>query len=159
MNSKSSFDWTDDRIESLRRYCAENRGYTEIGTILGCGKNSALGKARRLGITNGRDQRWGGAPRKNQPPREPRLRNTTRILAKLNGHDPGLTETHALPAELPADAIPVSQRRQLLELNGTLCHFPYGDPLEEGFFFCGGAAGSGLPYCKFHHRISHTGRG
>jgi GcrA cell cycle regulator len=55
----------------------------------------------------------------------------------------------------PADGsdIPLSQRRQLLDLQDHHCRWPYGDPGEPGFFFCAdpnASLSAGRPYCAEH---------
>lgn len=51
----------------------------------------------------------------------------------------------------PADErIPLAQRKTFLELTSKHCHWPVGDPAQEGFFFCGGEAFAHWPYCKEH---------
>ena len=65
---------------------------------------------------------------------------------------------HAFEVEMEPDPIafdnvvPMSQRLSLLELNEATCHWPVGDPSSPEFFFCGGKALSGLPYCAHHSR-------
>lgn len=64
-----SFAWTDARIETLKQMCVEHASYGEIGRALGCSRNAAIGKAARMGISNGNHTgtRYGrpryGAPR------------------------------------------------------------------------------------------------
>ena len=44
-------------------------------------------------------------------------------------------------------AIPMEQRRTLLELTDKTCRFPIGSPGVPGFFFCGAEPIEGYPYC------------
>ena len=68
---------------------------------------------------------------------------------------------HAFEVELEPDPIahdnvvPMSQRLSLLELNEATCHWPIGDPSSSEFFFCGGKALTGLPYCAHHSRVAY----
>jgi GcrA cell cycle regulator len=68
---------------------------------------------------------------------------------------------HAYEVELEPDPIaydnvvPLSQRLSLLELNEATCHWPVGDPASADFFFCGGKALAGLPYCAHHSRVAY----
>ncbi|MBN9014251.1 MAG: GcrA cell cycle regulator, partial [Rhizobiales bacterium] len=68
---------------------------------------------------------------------------------------------HAFEVEVEVDPIahdnvvPMSQRLTLLELNESTCHWPVGDPSNPEFFFCGGKALTGLPYCAHHSRIAY----
>ena len=53
------------------------------------------------------------------------------------------------------NVVPMSQRLSLLELNEATCHWPVGDPSSPEFFFCGGKALAGLPYCAHHSRVAY----
>ena len=72
---------------------------------------------------------------------------------------------HAFEVELEPDPIaydnvvPMSQRLSLLELSEATCHWPVGDPSSPEFFFCGGRALSGLPYCAHHSRVAYQPAG
>lgn len=44
------FDWTEDAIKRLRELVDAGLSYAKIGDILGCGKNSAISRARRSGM-------------------------------------------------------------------------------------------------------------
>jgi GcrA cell cycle regulator len=68
---------------------------------------------------------------------------------------------HAFDIEIEAEpelidnVIPLGQRRSLLELTEETCRWPIGDPGSPEFFFCGGAAIVGLPYCAHHSRVAY----
>ena len=47
-------------------------------------------------------------------------------------------------------AIPLEQRRTLLELTGFTCRWPCGNPASKEFYFCGGPADLAAPYCRVH---------
>ena len=55
-------------------------------------------------------------------------------------------------------AIPVEQRKTLLELGPDHCRWPVGSPKESDFFFCGAVPLEGSPYCAGHFRRSITPR-
>lgn len=55
---------------------------------------------------------------------------------------------------LPRQPAPVPLMLALTELNSKTCRFPYGDPKQEGFGFCGHQTRSGSPFCEFHHGVS-----
>jgi GcrA cell cycle regulator len=46
--------------------------------------------------------------------------------------------------------IPTAQRRGLLDLDGSACCWPVGDPSFSEFFFCGAHRLAGKPYCALH---------
>jgi GcrA cell cycle regulator len=68
---------------------------------------------------------------------------------------------HAFEVEVETDpvaydnVVPMNQRLSLLELNEATCHWPVGDPSSPEFFFCGGRALPGLPYCAHHSRVAY----
>jgi GcrA cell cycle regulator len=47
-------------------------------------------------------------------------------------------------------AVPMSQRRALLELEEGTCRWPIGDPSSADFRFCGATTEKGKPYCAAH---------
>lgn len=51
--------------------------------------------------------------------------------------------------------IPEHKRLSLLQLNEHTCKWPIGDPLAEGFYFCGQHSDEGRPYCEFHARKAY----
>lgn len=72
-----------------------------------------------------------------------------------------------LPLAMPSDSVPLEQRKSLFELSDDhgrdlgFCRFPYGEPCDADFFFCG-APGcdvtDGRPYCRFHTRLTTATR-
>ena len=61
-------------------------------------------------------------------------------------------ESIPLPVK-PGDlVIPVKDRRSLRALKRDECRWPYGDPRQKDFYFCGKAKTDGHPYCEFHMR-------
>jgi GcrA cell cycle regulator len=59
-----------------------------------------------------------------------------------------------LPPERKED-IPIAQRCTLMELTDSKCKWPVGDPRSPEFYFCGGEAIEGLPYCLCHCRRAY----
>lgn len=47
-----SFDWTERDIERLRKMLERGFSFRRIGVEIGCGRNSAIGKAHRLGLSS-----------------------------------------------------------------------------------------------------------
>jgi GcrA cell cycle regulator len=53
--------------------------------------------------------------------------------------------------------VPVEQRKTLLELGNETCRWPYGDPGDPDFYYCGGAGADlteNRPYCSAHMRLA-----
>ena len=53
-----------------------------------------------------------------------------------------------------ASALPISDRVTILELSGSMCRWPIGDPTSADFRFCGCRAVGTLPYCQDHARVA-----
>ena len=53
--------------------------------------------------------------------------------------------------------IPPQERRTLRALTRNECRWPYGDPRQKDFYYCGKpkVAGQGHPYCEFHERRAY----
>ena len=151
--------WTDERVEKLKVLVAEGQPYSTIGRMLGTSRNSCLGKATRLGIAKShaasphrtgrhasRRHRYDGAP----------IPNRTRRTATPRPSRPFDLLPDA-PAERPeAIVVPEAERRQLVDLEPTQCHWPMGDPLHADFHFCNRSKVAGLPYCDTHARVAYV---
>ena len=46
--------------------------------------------------------------------------------------------------------IPVAERKTVATLGACDCRWPYGDPVQHDFYFCGKPKQDGHPYCEFH---------
>ena len=55
----------------------------------------------------------------------------------------------------PEEERPVSPIR-LVRVGGPSCQWPFGDPQEADFRFCGASALPGKPYCEEHHARAYT---
>lgn len=64
--------------------------------------------------------------------------------------------TVSLPmVRAPRDVVlPISDRVTILELSGSMCRWPIGDPTSAEFRFCGCRAVGTLPYCQEHARVA-----
>jgi GcrA cell cycle regulator len=150
--------WTADRVEMLKTLVAEGRSYSIIaGLIGGVSRNACIGKALRIGISNGKG-RGGDNYVGNLEPKPPKQKrrdgSATRIyLSKQTGSRPTMiVDKYVEPA--PLIDIPVAQRKQLIELTSKTCHWPVGDPTEPDFYFCGGDTDLPSQYCAYHYHIS-----
>ena len=50
--------------------------------------------------------------------------------------------------------IPATQRKTILTVTPSCCHWPIGDPQRSGFFFCGAATDGKTAYCKRHAQVA-----
>lgn len=63
---------------------------------------------------------------------------------------------------LPGPAVEKSPRKlpngkfvTTATLTSRTCKWPFGDPAESGFHYCGQPPESGRPYCDVHDRMSY----
>ena len=61
-------------------------------------------------------------------------------------------ESIPLPVKGGDIAIPLKERRTLRALGNNECRWPYGDPRQKDFYFCGKHRMGSSPYCEFHKR-------
>ncbi len=147
--------WSDDRVEQLKKLWEAGLSASQIAAELGnVTRNAVIGKVHRLGLSRRAKSPPSAAPRQRKPrPAQQMMRVT---VSRGN-----TALAHAFEVELEADPIahdnvvPMSQRLSLLELSEATCHWPVGDPSSPDFFFCGGKALGGLPYCAHHSRVAY----
>lgn len=184
--SAEKFTWTDERILLLGQLIlAGEMSSTDIGQVLGCSRNAAIGKANRLGFKGPRSQpdNVGRMPRRLQTPEmiaeAKRRRNEGRAERRKRarerdaaagikrprkspryGHDAGVSLPPVPQPDIdPLDlAIPVEQRKQIADLGWCECRFPIGEPGVD-LFFCGALTDDeGRSYCARHWERAHQKR-
>ncbi len=149
--------WSDDRVEQLKKLWESGLSASQIAAELGnVTRNAVIGKVHRLGLSGRAKSPSSAAPRQRKPRPAQHMMRVSRPVSRGN-----TALAHAFEVELEADPIahdnvvPMSQRLSLLELSEATCHWPVGDPSSADFFFCGGKALGGLPYCAHHSRVAY----
>ena len=158
--------WTEERVNILKHMWAAGDSCQviadELGGITRC---AVIGKVHRLGLAERETKhavsgRWQGHQPKRIRTAKPK---TTMRISKKNGSEPILIDEVMIDMILEEDKnIPLEQRKKLLQLTAKTCHFPVGDPREEGFFFCGAEPLEDQPYCGRHCSVAfmpHASRG
>jgi GcrA cell cycle regulator len=149
--------WTDERVELLKKLWSDGLSASRIAAELGgITRNAVIGKVHRLGLSGRAKSASSSAPRQRK------ARSPSQMLRIGRGGIRGNTAlAHAYDIEVEAEpevidnVIPIGQRRTILELTESTCRWPIGDPGSGDFFFCGGNAVNGLPYCAYHARIAY----
>ena len=153
--------WTDDRVDHLRELWSKGLSASQIAARLGDGvtRNAVIGKAHRLGL-EGRPSpiRGGGSGI--------RVRRRTR-KPLLPSHPQTVTEAERAlrpriadlsPSE-PALEIPTASiRKGIGRSTGPRCLWPFGDPGDPDFRFCGHVAHPGRPYCAEHCAVAYINK-
>jgi GcrA cell cycle regulator len=145
-------------VDLLKKLWSDGLSASQIAAELGgISRNSVIGKVHRLGLSGRAKSPTSSAPRQRKPRSHgplmriarPGIRGNT-ALAPL----PYEPELEPEP-EMIENIVPIGQRCSILELTEGKCHWPIGDPSSSDFFFCGGKAIEGLPYCGCHSRIAY----
>ncbi len=167
-------NWTDERVELLKKLWSEGLSASQIAAQLGgVSRNAVIGKVHRLKLS-GRGKTTTAAPRSKKVNT---AATTPRPAAQSNGsaHTTTMrtatvtktvgatalqmeyaTEVVAETVIKPASdvVVPISRRLSLLQLSERTCKWPIGDPLNEDFHFCGNESGESSPYCSYHSRLA-----
>ncbi len=162
---------TEGLIDELKKLWGEGLSAGKIAKKLGfSSRNAIISKLHRLGIV-----RTGQISKRSNlewPPRQTLSRgekiargfNDFAMAKRINQqkkHKPRvkLPEDEAppvVPVVYNVDgaafdaAIPLEQRRTLLELTSFTCRWPCGNPASPEFYFCGGPADLAASYCRVH---------
>jgi Uncharacterized protein conserved in bacteria len=163
-------NWTDERVEKLKKLWSEGLSASQIAAQLGgVSRNAVIGKVHRLNLP-GRVKAGGtsSAARATKRPAAPQRSSTfnprpapTRTIARPAGATllkeeiefDGMEETHFTPS---IDVVvPISRRLALTELTERTCKWPIGDPIKDDFHFCGCEAQDASPYCSYHAKLAY----
>jgi GcrA cell cycle regulator len=157
--------WTDERVELLKKLWADGLSASQIATKIGeVTRNAVIGKVHRLGLagraTTSRIR--SARPRTNValfPSRSSQVQyrtfgNTALKVAPdaQERKSASVIPLRALPELEPAPEGVIT----LIDLKENMCHWPVGDPMEEGFHFCGRRKSFGIPYCEHHAAIAYN---
>jgi GcrA cell cycle regulator len=160
-------NWTDERVEMLRKLWSEGLSASQIAAQLGnVTRNAVIGKVHRLKLS-GRGKTTSSAPRVKKAttasaPRSSAPRSSSRIS---HGHTVGnaalkmdyvsVVRSQPMAEVMPLLVVPVSRELKLVQLTETTCKWPNGDPMQDDFSFCGSEAPDASPYCTYHSRLAY----
>ncbi|KQO79044.1 GcrA family cell cycle regulator [Rhizobium sp. Leaf262] len=167
-------NWTDERVEKLKRLWSEGLSASQIAAQLGgVSRNAVIGKVHRLNLP-GRAKAGGTVATTRPATKRPTAtastprtttfqarvapaRNTVRTAGATALKDEMDMETAQVLEYVPVNnaTLPTSLRLTLTELTERTCKWPVGDPLKDDFHFCGCEASEASPYCKFHAKMAY----
>ncbi|RIK87056.1 MAG: GcrA cell cycle regulator [Hyphomicrobiales bacterium] len=157
-------NWTDERVELLKKLWAEGLSASQIANQLGgVSRNAVIGKVHRLKLS-GRGRASAAQPRAKKAPAAGTAKTASRpvrtVVATVGATALAVqfdAEPVARQVLRPAEdvVVPISRRLNLIQLTERTCKWPNGDPLAEDFSFCGNEAGESGPYCGYHSRIAY----
>lgn len=174
-------DWTDERIEMLRKLAFDGLSASQIACELGgLSRSAVIGKVHRLGILLSRSNKKPLAPgeraardierkrtRRAEAGAKPRKRRQRLGDAMPEGttREERKARAEAMQDRFACETMPNMTDEQrgrtvtfadLNEGRQRHCKFPLGDPQREDFCFCGDTPAPDQPYCLAHCRIAYT---
>lgn len=153
-------NWTDERVELLKKLWSEGLSASQIAAELGgVTRNAVIGKVHRLGLSGRAKAIAAPAPR----PRKPRPAASSPTSRPMVQGNTALAQVirpvmEPEPEELPdpvSNVVAMAERCTILDLTEFTCRWPVGEPGKSDFFYCGSRTKTGLPYCAFHSRIAY----
>lgn len=146
----SYFPWTEEQVEKLRKLTDDGLSCSQIAAQLGTSRNSVIGKQHRVGIRSKRPSTQSVARAK---PRKSKLypERIFKPYTKSTRKPPMDFDNYQSPT---MEVVPL--KLSLLELKADQCRYPYGEPSNKDFFFCGLPAIEGRSYCLCHYQLTHT---
>lgn len=163
-------NWTDERVELLRKLWSEGLSASQIAAQLGgVSRNAVIGKVHRLKLSSRGRATAAPARQKKAPTAVAAPKPASRPAAQAPAPrvlTPVSVGATALQAQFDVEpvqvvsrqtsdvVVPISRKLQLTQLSERTCKWPIGDPLAEDFHFCGNECAETGPYCRYHARIA-----
>lgn len=139
----SAEDWTDQRVELLKKLWQDGLSCTQIAKQLNCGfsRNAVIGKVSRLRLPM--RGRGGGDHQRRSIRRAKGAEQTIRLPTTAPPKAPGM----------PVKPLPLVGLATVETIGRHACKWPIGDPLSDGFTFCGRPAHAS--YCPEHAQVAY----
>ena len=138
--------WNQQKVDNLKKLWSEGVATSRIGEQLGFTKNAVIGKAFRLGLER----------RQNSRKKTAQSQSVSSVTMYRETNAPN--NSHITPKR------EVTRRREKFSFKKSIvgtgsfksCQWPIGDPLEEGFHYCGGQNIPTKPYCIEHYKKAYN---
>ena len=138
--------WNQQKVDDLKKLWNEGVATSRIGEQLGFTKNAVIGKAFRLGLER----------RQNSRKKTSHSQSVSSVTM--------YRETSASAHSQITPKREVTRRREKFSFKKSIvgtgsfksCQWPIGDPLEEGFHYCGGQNIPTKPYCIEHYKKAYN---
>jgi GcrA cell cycle regulator len=159
-------EWTDKKIEKLKKFWEKGYSAAEIGKKLDFSKNAIVGKVHRLGLSNRsspiKAQSGASAPASRAAVVKPAKKPEKTPAAAFRPAKPEPVAKSGQKADSSARDKVVSKIKKpsvgisMLELTNDLCCWPIDDVNSENFHFCGKKVFKNKPYCLEHCAVAYT---
>jgi GcrA cell cycle regulator len=150
--------WSEDRVELLRKLSGEGLSASQIAARLGITRNAALGKLHRLGLSAPRAPKRSGIskPTRVRPPTLAKpVIEMRRLAEKMRAVDP--FPAAILPTVPPSETgVPGVS---LIDLAPNGCRFPVNSSAskDDPHLFCNAQQQPGSAYCPACHARCYNG--
>jgi GcrA cell cycle regulator len=147
-----NLNWSDERVEQLKTLWEQGLSASQISTQMGgVSRNAVIGKVHRLGLA-GRIKPASVQTKQVRTGQKPLIKSNLSGDVAINSDTSNALVSQTAFAN---NVIPMQQRCDIMGLKENICRFPVGDPTSKEFYFCGGRADTGIPYCTQHSRIAY----
>ena len=138
--------WNQQKVEDLKKLWNEGVATSRIGEQLGFTKNAVIGKAFRLGLER----------RQNSRKKNVHSQSVSSVTMYRESSNSGHSQI--------SPKREITRRREKFSFKKSIvgtgsfksCQWPIGDPLEEGFHYCGGQNIPTKPYCIEHYKKAYN---
>ena len=137
--------WNQQKVEYLKKLWSDGVATSRIGEQLGFTKNAVIGKAFRLGLE------------RRQNSRKKNLQSTSLTSTTLY-REASSSSTSASNKKEPVRRREKFSFKKSIVGTGSFksCQWPIGDPLEDGFHYCGRQNIPTKPYCIDHYKKAYN---
>lgn len=150
------WDWTDELVEKVRTLHGQGRSAGQIADEIGAPtRNTVIGKIARLGLKRADAPKPKAAVvQKAAAPGVPVAKVASKPALLKPAPPPPPKPIEAKPATTAAEGAP-ADAITIHELRDHRCHWPFGDPRDDDFRYCGAPVAAatrerGRFYCDGH---------
>ena len=138
--------WNQQKVDDLKKLWNEGVATSRIGEQLGFTKNAVIGKAFRLGLERRQNSR-------KKAPQAQHFSSATIYRESSNS----TTAQNTVKKETTRRREKFSFKKSIVGTgNFKSCQWPIGDPLKEGFHYCGCQNIPTKPYCIEHYKKAYN---
>ena len=136
--------WNQQKVDDLKKLWNEGVATSRIGEQLGFTKNAVIGKAFRLGLERRQNSR-------KKTTQSHQVSSVTMYRESISSTQPSVKKEPTRRREK------FSFKKSIVGTgNFKSCQWPIGDPLEEGFHYCGAQNIPTKPYCIDHYKKAYN---
>ena len=137
--------WNQQKVDDLKKLWNEGVATSRIGEQLGFTKNAVIGKAFRLGLERRQNSR--------------KKASQSASYSSTTLYRETITPSSSIPIKKES-----TRRREKFSFKKSIvgtgsfksCQWPIGDPLKEGFHYCGCENIPTKPYCIEHYKKAYN---